>query len=189
MWLFTKHGFYSAVCARQGEGGHNQPVNPDRIMVRARVRSHLEALKEHFSYLLANSEIKQFAGTDYAFRIFLDKSVWSQVLVGLNEEMDYDKEKVILAGNGSIIKNDFYRKLLNDELQFDIGELSWIFSDVSCAYSSGIIAAKCYKIDTSIDNILKYFVGPLGKTTELFWDVLIKLLQNTQDNAAKYAAQ
>ena len=97
MWLFTKHGFYSAVCARQGEGGHNQPVNPDRIMVRARVRSHLEALKEHFSYLLADCEIKEFAGTDYAFRIFVDKSVWSQVLVGLNEEMDYDNFKSEVA--------------------------------------------------------------------------------------------
>ncbi len=51
MWLFTKHGFYSAVCARQGDGSHGQSVDPDRIMVRARVRSHLEALKER---LLAN---------------------------------------------------------------------------------------------------------------------------------------
>ena len=66
-------------------------------MVRARVRSHLEALKEHFSYLLADCEIKESAGTDYAFRIFVDKSVWSQVLVGLNEEMDYDNFKSEVA--------------------------------------------------------------------------------------------
>ena len=51
MWLFTKHGFYSAVCARQGEGGHGQPVNPDRIMVRARVHSHLEALNPRVTSL------------------------------------------------------------------------------------------------------------------------------------------
>jgi len=38
MWIFTKYGFYSAVCARQGDGSHGQPVDPDRIMVRARVR-------------------------------------------------------------------------------------------------------------------------------------------------------
>ena len=75
MWLFTKHGFYSAVCARQGDGSHGQPVDPDRIMVRARVRSQLEALKERFSDLLADCEIKEFAGTDYAFRIFVDKSI------------------------------------------------------------------------------------------------------------------
>lgn len=90
MWLFTKHGFYSVVCARQGDGSHGQSVDPDRIMVRARVRSHLEALKQRFDDLLADCEIKEFAGTDYAYRIFVPKSVWSQVVVGLNEEMDYD---------------------------------------------------------------------------------------------------
>jgi len=30
-------------------------------------------------------------------RIFVDKSVWSQVLVGLNEEMDYDNFKSEVA--------------------------------------------------------------------------------------------
>jgi hypothetical protein len=66
-------------------------------MVRARVRSHVEALKDRFSDLLADCEIKEFAGTDYAFRIFVEKSVWSQVLVGLNEEMDYDNFKSKVA--------------------------------------------------------------------------------------------
>jgi len=33
MWIFTRHGFFSAVCARQGDGKHGQPVDPDRIMV------------------------------------------------------------------------------------------------------------------------------------------------------------
>ena len=69
MWLFTKHGFYSAVCARKGDGSHGQPVDPNRIMVRARVRSHLDALKDCFSDLLSDCEIKDFSGTDYAFRI------------------------------------------------------------------------------------------------------------------------
>src|SRR5436305_641101 len=34
MWIFTKHGFFSAVCAREGDGSHGRPVDPDRIMVR-----------------------------------------------------------------------------------------------------------------------------------------------------------
>ena len=93
MWVFTKYGFFSAVCARQGEGGHRQSIDPDRIMVRARVRSHLEAIKERFSDLLASCDIKEFVGTDYAYRLFMDKPVWSQVLVGLNEDLDYDNFK------------------------------------------------------------------------------------------------
>ena len=97
MWLFTKHGFYSAVCARRGDGKHGQPVDPDRIMVRARIRGHLKALKNRFSDLLGQSEIQEFAGTDYAFRIFVDKPVWSQVLVGLNEEINYGNFKSEVA--------------------------------------------------------------------------------------------
>ena len=97
MWVFTKHGFYSAVCARQGDGGHRQAVDPDRVMVRARVRNHLDALKHRFPELLADCEIKDFAGTDYAYRFFVAKAVWSQVLVGLNEDMDYDNFKSEVA--------------------------------------------------------------------------------------------
>ena len=66
------------------------------------------------------------------------------------------KNNVILAGNGSIIKNDFYRKSLNDALQFDIKDLHWIFSDISCAYSAGIIAANCKNIDISINNVIQH---------------------------------
>ena len=97
MWLFTKYGFYSAVCARQGDGRHGQPVDSNRIMVRARLRGHLEALKDRFPGLLGDCEIKKFAGTDYAFRIFVDKSVWSRVLVELTEDMDYDNFKSEVA--------------------------------------------------------------------------------------------
>jgi hypothetical protein len=97
MWIFTKHGFFSAVCARQGDGRHGQPVDPDRIMVRARVREHLEALKKRFPPLLGQCEIREFAGTDYAYRLFVDKPVWSQVLAGLAEETDYDNFKSEVA--------------------------------------------------------------------------------------------
>lgn len=93
MWIFTKYGFYSAVCARQGDGSHGQPVDSNRIMVRCRLRAHLESLKKRFSDQLATCEIKEFPGTDYAYRIFVEKAVWSQVLVGLNGEMDYDNFK------------------------------------------------------------------------------------------------
>jgi hypothetical protein len=97
MWIFTKHGFFSAVCARQGSGKHGQPVDPSQIMVRARVSTHLEALKERFPELLGRCEIREFAGTDYAFRIFVAKSVWSQVLSGLAKETDYDNFKSEVA--------------------------------------------------------------------------------------------
>lgn len=73
MWIFTKYGFFSAVCARQGNGRHCQALDPSRIMVRARIRSHLDALKERFADLVGDCEILESAGTDYAFRVFVQK--------------------------------------------------------------------------------------------------------------------
>jgi hypothetical protein len=97
MWIFTKHGFFSAVCARQGNGKHGQPVDLERIMVRARVRSHLDALKKQFPDLLNECDIQESAGTDYAYRLFMQKSAWMQVLAGLAEETDYDNFKTEVA--------------------------------------------------------------------------------------------
>ena len=97
MWIFTKHGFFSAVCARHGDGKHDQPVDPDRIMVRARVRDHLEALKKQFPNFLGECDIQEFAGTDYAYRLFVQKSAWTRVLAGLAEETDYDNFKSEVA--------------------------------------------------------------------------------------------
>jgi hypothetical protein len=97
MWVFTKHGFFSAVCARQGSGKHGQPIDPDRIMVRARVRGHLEALKQRFPDQLGRCDIQESAGTDYAFRLFVGKPAWAEVLAGLAEETDYDNFKSAVA--------------------------------------------------------------------------------------------
>ncbi len=97
MWIFTKHGFFSAVCARKGNGKHGQPVDPDRIMVRARMLGHLEALKKRFPDFLGECEMQKSAGTDYAYRLFVQKSAWMQVLAGLAGETDYDNFKSEVA--------------------------------------------------------------------------------------------
>jgi hypothetical protein len=97
MWIFTKYGFFSAVCARQGNGNKSQPVDSDRIMVRTRVRSHLDALKTRFPGPLGQCEIREFVGTDYAYRLFVQKPEWVQVLATLAEETDYDNFKSEVA--------------------------------------------------------------------------------------------
>jgi len=97
MWLFTTYGFYSAVCARRGRGAHGQPVDPDRLMIRARVREHLESLRQRFPDVLGGCEIRESAGSDYAFRFFVEKAVWAQILAKLAEETDYDNFKDAVA--------------------------------------------------------------------------------------------
>jgi hypothetical protein len=66
-------------------------------MVRARVRSHLEALKSRLPDLLGACEIKEFAGTDYAYRVFVDKRVWREVVAALADEIEYDNFKSEVA--------------------------------------------------------------------------------------------
>ena len=99
MWIFTKHGFFSAVCARKGDGKRSQPVDLKRIMIRARVLAHLEALKERYPDLLGTNEILESPEADYAYRLFLPKSDWGQVLLDLAEEIDYDNFKSKVANN------------------------------------------------------------------------------------------
>jgi hypothetical protein len=97
MWIFTKHGFFSVVCARQGDGNGGQPVDPTRLMVRARQRSHLEALRERWADDLGGCDIQTSAGTDYAHRMFVDKRTWARVLAEIVLETDYDNFKSAVA--------------------------------------------------------------------------------------------
>ena len=93
MWIFTRYGFFSAVCAREGDGQHGNPVDPNRIMVRARVRGHLEALIQAFPDNLASVSIIKTPKTDYRFRIFVPKDTWTMVMTDLVQELDYDNFK------------------------------------------------------------------------------------------------
>jgi hypothetical protein len=81
------------------------------IMIRARVRGHLEALKKRFPDLLGQCDIQEFAGTDYAFRIFVVKMVWSQMLSGLAEETDYDNFKSEVARHQGRVGAAYERSL------------------------------------------------------------------------------
>ena len=73
----------------------------------------------------------------------------------LAEELKYNENQIVLAGNGSIIQNDLFRKSLNDALRFDFPEIKWTFSSISPAYGAGMLAAKVQGIDVKISNILK----------------------------------
>lgn len=97
MWLFTKYGFYSVVCARQGDGGYGQPIDESRLMVRARLRQHLKALQTRFPAVLGDDEILVFPGSDYAFRIFVPKTAWVTVAAELTDEIAYDNFKAEVA--------------------------------------------------------------------------------------------
>jgi hypothetical protein len=68
-------------------------------MVRARLRDHLEALKKRFPELLGDCDIQESAGTDYAYRLFVGKNSWTQVVAELANETDYDNFKSEVANH------------------------------------------------------------------------------------------
>ena len=91
MWLFTQYGFFSVVCGLDLSHGTGTP-DPEMLMVRARVRTHLEALQQRCPQLAA-TQIVDSAGTDYRFRIVVPKQVWVDVARDLAAEIDYNNFK------------------------------------------------------------------------------------------------
>ena len=61
----------------------------------------------------------------------------------------------MLAGNGSVIRNDFFRRSINQELRFQFPDIKWTFSAISPAYGAGLMAARLYDIDVKISDILQ----------------------------------
>lgn len=76
MWLFTPRGFFSVVA------DHDVP---DSVLVRARAREDLEALRE----VAPHVEIRETPGRDYRFRTTLSRTDWSVALVVLAAEINY----------------------------------------------------------------------------------------------------
>lgn len=92
MWLFTKYGFFASANARQGKGESWQPVDKDRIAIRARDKQHLANLATRFP-VLANVPVHDDTAADYRYRIFVPKTQWAEIVSELADEMDYDRFK------------------------------------------------------------------------------------------------
>ena len=76
-------------------------------------------------------------------------------IITLTEELNYSKTNIVLAGNGSVIRNDYFRGSINDELRFQFPDIKWTFSSISAAYGAGLMVARLYDIDVEISDILK----------------------------------
>jgi len=79
----------------------------------------------------------------------------AEYILTLTDKLGYNEDNIVLAGNGSVIRNDFFRKSLNDELWFNFPEIKWTFSSISPAYGAGILAARLYDVKVKVSDILK----------------------------------
>ncbi len=79
----------------------------------------------------------------------------AEYIIALTEALNYTKKQIVLAGNGSVIQNEYFRKSLNDDLRFHFPEIRWTFSAISPAYGAGIMAAKIQNVDVKIRDVVK----------------------------------
>ncbi|MBC8257215.1 MAG: hypothetical protein H8E85_07910 [Candidatus Marinimicrobia bacterium] len=79
----------------------------------------------------------------------------SEYIIALTDELEYNENHIVLSGNGSVIRNDFFRKSLNDDLRFNFPDIKWTFSSISPAYGAGILAAKLHDVEVKISDIVK----------------------------------
>ena len=107
--------------------------------------------------LLAEGTIKLASkGNDVALSVIQEATTnVAEYIIYLIDEIGYKKNDIMISAHGSIIRNEYYRQLLNDALQFDLHNIRWILSDVSTAYIAGILSAKCRDITLSINDIVK----------------------------------
>jgi hypothetical protein len=84
MWIFSTRGFYSVVQHR--EAAH-------LVLVRARVKEHLERLQTDFPKQLGDCEIVVMKDADYRVRLTVPREAWAEVVRELTMQIDYDNYK------------------------------------------------------------------------------------------------
>lgn len=106
MWLFTRYGFYSVACAKKKDGS----LDPSAMMVRARRKSHLEALQKRFAQLAA-AEIVMLPGRDYKYRLIVAKDSWIKIVAELASEQTWSNFKNEAARFGGSGDSDYVHAL------------------------------------------------------------------------------
>jgi hypothetical protein len=91
MWIFTKNGFFSVVCARKEEGRSSE-IDKSKLMIRARSKEHLKNLIEEHQELKDHT-ITEMKYSDYKYRIFVDKNIWSNISRKIAEDINYGNFK------------------------------------------------------------------------------------------------
>ena len=89
MWIFTRHGFISAVSALRANG----TVNKRQVVVRARTAGHLDAILAAVGLDEARSEVRMSTDRDYAYRVVLDKRQFVALVSAAAADIDYPNFK------------------------------------------------------------------------------------------------
>ena len=96
-------------------------------------------------------------GNDVALSIVQEGTRYvADYILNICERLDMiNLSEIIIAINGNVIKNNFYRKMLNEALQFDFKKIHWVSSEVDPAIGAGILASNYKGIDISLKTIVR----------------------------------
>ena len=102
-------------------------------------------------------------GNEFALSVIQQAAMHiSDYIILVTELEEYKDSKLTVLGNGSLLKNIFFRNIINQSLRFHFKEIGWIFSDISSCYGSAIISARSIGINISTKSIIESgdFLGP-----------------------------
>lgn len=91
MWLMTRYGFFSMVCAaEESVATRHKTPHGSLMMIRARREEHITALVAAYPNILAEaSPIQRTDNTDYPVRVFVDRCAVSLLVSALALDIDY----------------------------------------------------------------------------------------------------
>lgn len=106
MWIQHPRIGHLSICLARKAPGPGQPVDPDAVMIRARVRTHLENLIRACA-MLKGHEIIQSQGTDYEFRIVCPKLKFADAMFDLVSAISWTNVKAEAAKHQADVGADF----------------------------------------------------------------------------------
>jgi len=95
MWVFTQHGFFSAVELKE---------EPTKLMVRSRSHEDIMKLKQRFPHLT----VFETPYNDYRWRVIMLKKTWGRYLAEQAEAIDYPNFKNRVTQNQGRWRHDVY---------------------------------------------------------------------------------
>ena len=110
MWISSLVGTFSVVQAGPEPG--KRPGAPRKLMVRARVRKHLELLQRDHPSLRRYPIIRSEPGRDYAFRMIVPRTTFARVMAAMVAKLNYGNFKSAAAASPDLEPD--YNSALHD---------------------------------------------------------------------------
>jgi len=110
MWISSVVGTFSVVQAGPEPG--QRPNAPRKLMIRARVRKHLELLQRDHPSLRRYPIIRSAPERDYAFRMIVPRTTFARVMAAMVAGIEYGNFKARCSASPDLDRD--YNSALHD---------------------------------------------------------------------------